>query len=807
MKKSILILLLFSSTFISANTITVTNGASSGAGTLDEAITNAAPNDTINFDVNVTTVSVNVLFLRKNITIIGSATNNTTIIAVQLRHFHLVENTNITVYLNNLTFKNGNATGSCGGAIYNKEGNTLILNNCIFENNTAGSGAAVDNTRGNLTINNCVFRNNIPSYSGAGTVANTKFGSLTINNCVFENNTNSDITAGVGAISNRGEMFVNKSTFINNSGSYTGAIYNGSAEAIITVRDCIFMGNKGDESSVFKNEGVATIINSLFVSNKFYRFNHSYYPYYTRSGTIANKNNGSITVVNSTIVNNEGSNDGLFNSETATLYNNIIWNNGTNDVYNVTTAYYNLIGTSDTDLSGNGNIIGINPSFVSSSDYNLQAGSPAKNTGNNSYIPVGITEDLAGNLRVSNGIVDMGAYEYQYYYTVIFAGEDINIPTQTIEDGGFAARPEEQTRENYTFGGWFTDSGTFVNEWDFDNSMVTQDTTLYAKWDTITVPTQYHTVTFAGESINISSQTVEHGKFINKPADPQRANYSFGGWFTDNSTFNNQWNFANDVVISDITLFSKWDSIIIPPQKYTVTFTGENINIPKQTIEHGKLVSKPADPQRTNYSFVGWFTDNGTFANQWDFASDVVTSNMTLYAKWNAVVKNVPVTGISFRYKEGVVFNNKPFTLEVNVSPSNATNKNVIISSENTSILTVDENNFIKAISKGEAYIIATSEDGGFKDSCKIFVRSVTNVGVSTFVEVNGVEVYPNPVKDVLHVRLGKVGIVDYSICDILGQVVTLGTLKGDTTINVETLANGLYFLRIAGKTVKIIKN
>jgi len=73
----------------------------------------------------------------------------------------------------------------------------------------------------------------------------------------------------------------------------------------------------------------------------------------------------------------------------------------------------------------------------------------------------------------------------------------------------------------------------------------------------------------------------------------------------------------------------------------SVTFAGEAISgIPPQTVDYGKLAARPADPTRANYSFGGWFTDNGTFLNQWNFAANLVTQDTTLYAKWT------PTTGI-----------------------------------------------------------------------------------------------------------------------------------------------------------------
>lgn len=53
-------------------------------------------------------------------------------------------------------------------------------------------------------------------------------------------------------------------------------------------------------------------------------------------------------------------------------------------------------------------------------------------------------------------------------------------------------------------------------------------------------------------------------------------------------------------------------------------------------VAKNKMVSEPAAPTRDGYTFFGWYTAEG---EKWDFAKDVVTADMTLYAKWimNAV--------------------------------------------------------------------------------------------------------------------------------------------------------------------------
>jgi uncharacterized repeat protein (TIGR02543 family) len=68
---------------------------------------------------------------------------------------------------------------------------------------------------------------------------------------------------------------------------------------------------------------------------------------------------------------------------------------------------------------------------------------------------------------------------------------------------------------------------------------------------------------------------------------------------------------------------------------YTVIFnTGEGgSSINDQYLEPNKLVVKPADPTRASYIFAGWYTD-ATYTTAWNFATDKVNGDLTLYARW-----------------------------------------------------------------------------------------------------------------------------------------------------------------------------
>lgn len=61
------------------------------------------------------------------------------------------------------------------------------------------------------------------------------------------------------------------------------------------------------------------------------------------------------------------------------------------------------------------------------------------------------------------------------------AGEDIFLQA---DENGHVTKPEDPVREGYVFGGWYTDEAC-TEAFDFENAVVTEDLTLYAKWTKI----------------------------------------------------------------------------------------------------------------------------------------------------------------------------------------------------------------------------------------------------------------------------------------------------------------------------------
>ena len=73
----------------------------------------------------------------------------------------------------------------------------------------------------------------------------------------------------------------------------------------------------------------------------------------------------------------------------------------------------------------------------------------------------------------------------------------------------------------------------------------------------------------------------------------------------------------------------------------TITFNGDGgtTGTTTQAVIVGNLITKPADPTRTGFTFVGWYKPDGT---EWNFDTDKVYADLTLTAKWIAAKKEIP---------------------------------------------------------------------------------------------------------------------------------------------------------------------
>lgn len=80
--------------------------------------------------------------------------------------------------------------------------------------------------------------------------------------------------------------------------------------------------------------------------------------------------------------------------------------------------------------------------------------------------------------------------------------------------------------------------------------------------------------------------------------------------------------------------------VIRPEGSYTITFNANGHGTAPASItgiKYGTTITAPTNPAALGYQFKGWYKE-AECNNAWNFGTDLVTTNITLFAKWEYVV-------------------------------------------------------------------------------------------------------------------------------------------------------------------------
>ena len=204
-----------------------------------------------------------------------------------------------------------------------------------------------------------------------------------------------------------------------------------------------------------------------------------------------------------------------------------------------------------------------------------------------------------------NGVkTEIQVHECVKTFTITFLLNDFDTEpylTQTLVAGGWAREPSKApTKEKAVFEFWYNANENIVEPFDFDTP-VTDDITVVAKWHGI------FSVTFdSNGGSEVAPQTVDEGDKAVKPSpDPTKVGYTFEGWFTDNNTFADEWDFDENTVTDDVALFAKWVGAVL-----------KNTSQPFATI--GEVYSNPADWWRAaDWTVSDNLIENGSVSGGW----------------------------------------------------------------------------------------------------------------------------------------------------------------------------------------------
>ena len=111
-----------------------------------------------------------------------------------------------------------------------------------------------------------------------------------------------------------------------------------------------------------------------------------------------------------------------------------------------------------------------------------------------------------------------------------------------------------------------------------------------------------------------------------------------GNWFRDESE--NRYSVENPTEVVAYTAVAPGSNFYLTAAGdpvYVVKFnTNGGSEIADQTLDSNDKVTEPLDPTKTGYRFLGWYSDE-ELTNEYNFNTEV-TSNLTLYAKWEQIV-------------------------------------------------------------------------------------------------------------------------------------------------------------------------
>ena len=260
----------------------------------------------------------------------------------------------------------------------------------------------------------------------------------------------------------------------------------------------------------------------------------------------------------------------------------------------------------------------------------------------------------SGQIRLANEdqtTTESFSLSYHEFNMVDGSLVDVEIPAEEVAGAGLPTSYTVEdlpvsipafNRTGYTFDGWYYIDASGIIDLSLDSASgeyllpetAYGDIVLYANLEAIEYKIEFLGLP-DGTSLNAdNTYTIETGVPLSTIV-PEIYGYRFVGWYTDEALTIP----ASDIPAGstgNITVYAKIERIVV-----TITFSEQfdPIKVDFASIayaEDGTGVLDNIVPTREGYTFDGWYTDpDFSRRSKIDSHNNYLTSDVTLYAKWN----------------------------------------------------------------------------------------------------------------------------------------------------------------------------
>ena len=268
--------------------------------------------------------------------------------------------------------------------------------------------------------------------------------------------------------------------------------------------------------------------------------------------------------------------------------------------------------------------------------------------GTNLAYDIGVSDDLyenGGSTIMTTSPLQITAK--RIYYTVTFMDGTTTVDTQTVTKGESATAPN-LTKTGYTL------------SWDTDFSNVTSDLIVNAIW-TANTNTPYKVEHYQRTTdLEVEGYTLfeTENKTGTTDAMAVAVAKSYSG-FTENTTHTNR--VATGTVVGNGSLVLK---LYYDRNTYNITYElngGTATGTLTQTYLYGKELMLSNKIEKTGYTFVGWYDNQGLTGNQVVSIKATETGDKTFYAKW-VKEDEYNITSVKYQIQDSYITKVSPDT-------------------------------------------------------------------------------------------------------------------------------------------------